>query len=324
MLRLGYLAPVSRSRLVVPSTPSVRLRLEPLDARDVPAVLLDTATGLLDIQGTSHNDTATIVQAHTPVFGDPTIEVTLVSTNAAGRVIDRGFWWFYADTVSRIEFHGGEGNDVLRAGTFLQVFAFGEGGNDQLYARGELYGGEGRDRIVASGPSVLDGGEGDDVLTASNSIDFLRGRAGNDLLQGRGGNDRMDGGEGNDRIEGGYGNDTMVGAEGNDTMFGGFGDDFIEGGSGADLISGDGWLPQAGDGNDIILGGTGADSLYGTGGNDWIDTGRDADRDQAYGGPGTDTFVYYEAYTPLGVRLWDSYGVVIGKDYFVFGGRVTT
>jgi Ca2+-binding RTX toxin-like protein len=275
-----------------PRSASVRLGVEQLGARDVPAILFNPATGFLDVEGTSFNDTATL-EWNADFFGTPTIDVTLVSTDAAGREVSREFQWFYANDVLRIEFHGAAGDDTLNASQ-VRLTAFGDDGNDRLFAIGNLFGGAGRDYLVAtptSGRNVLDGGTENDVLVGSNNRDTLRGGAGNDILRGMGGNDIIWGGLGDDRMEGGLGDDWMYGEGGNDTMLGGLGNDWLEGGTGNDLMIGDDWFPQAADGNDFLLGGTGADTMYGHGGADWLDPGVDPDVDVVYGGPGPDTFV---------------------------------
>ncbi|PWU28218.1 hypothetical protein DK254_20430 [Pseudomonas sp. RW407] len=73
---------------------------------------------------------------------------------------------------------------------------------------------------------LLQGGEGNDILT---------GYASDDCLSGGAGNDRLDGGIGNDWIGGGTGNDTLFGNAGNDTLVGGAGNDYLHGGDGSDV-----------------------------------------------------------------------------------------
>src|SRR5262249_21669037 len=74
------------------------LGVEVLDARHVPAIFFNAATGVLDIEGTSMNDTATIDPASTP-FGDDTIDVRLVTRDGSGTVLADDFRWFYANDV---------------------------------------------------------------------------------------------------------------------------------------------------------------------------------------------------------------------------------
>ena len=80
------------------------------------------------------------------------------------------------------------------------------------------------DRLVFADGSVLsftdllargfDGGDGDDVLSATAGDDRLDGHAGNDLLRGGAGNDTLIGGTGDDTLVGGAGNDRYVFAAG--------------------------------------------------------------------------------------------------------------
>jgi Ca2+-binding RTX toxin-like protein len=301
---------------------ATRLSLEALAARDVPAILFNPATGVLNIDGTGGNDTVRIDHA-TNLFGAATIDVRLVSVGNDG-ILRSEFRWFYADDVSRIEFHGGEGNDVLDA-PFFRVVAFGDGGDDRITAIGRLFGGAGNDVLTAtasSGGNVLDGGTENDVLTGSNNADTLRGGAGWDVLRGRGGvdylygddgNDTLRGGVGNDWAYGGAGDDAIYGEDGNDTLFGDAGGDFIDGAAGRDTIFGDGFLPAAADGNDWLLGGANLDHIYAGGGDDFVDGGLDMVHDVIFLGPGRDAFASY----PIGHR--DSSGgvfAIVAQDQF--------
>jgi len=250
--------------------PSTRLRLEQLDAREVPAILF--SSGAVDVEGTSQNDTATITLGLAPASADTqTINVTLVSRNAAGTEVGRESAWFYASTVTRVEFHGGAGDDVLSAPVFLRVFAFGDGGDDRMSGTGELLGGEGDDQLFAMGSNtLLDGGSGGDILFGSDYADILRGADGNDVLHGGRGLDTLWGGTGDDWMEGGAGADMMSGEDGIDTMYGGAGDDRLLGGIGSDRIYGEGGINvlRGGAGDDRMFGGAGDDRMFGEDGND--------------------------------------------------------
>ncbi len=81
------------------------------------------------------------------------------------------------------------------------------------------------------------GRAGNDVLTAGDKSDLVRGNRGNDAVEG---------GEGRDRIHGGFGADRLSGGEHADRIFGGPGADGINGGPGPDRI-------RAGFGNDTIV-----------------------------------------------------------------------
>ncbi|TWF59313.1 tandem-95 repeat protein [Neorhizobium alkalisoli] len=100
---------------------------------------------------------------------------------------------------------------------------------------------------------LTDGDDGDHNL--------IQGTDGDDVLTGGSGSDVVLGGLGNDTIDGGAGDDTLIGNEGNDTIKGGDGDDLIDGGEGNDtLIGGNGsdrYIYSTGSGSDVIIEGAG-------------------------------------------------------------------
>jgi Ca2+-binding RTX toxin-like protein len=81
---------------------------------------------------------------------------------------------------------------------------------------------------------VVEGTDGNDVLSSPDSGGIVRSGAGNDSLTGLDGNDTLMGEAGDDVLDGGYGHDRLVGGSGNDTLIGGADNDELEGGSGAD------------------------------------------------------------------------------------------
>jgi Ca2+-binding RTX toxin-like protein len=113
------------------------------------------------------------------------------------------------DTIS---FTSGPGAGVVSAaiggvptGKFMptgRLIAYGEDGNDQITV----------DEAIAL-TAILDGGEGDDELTAGAGDDLLLGGGGNDWLTGAAGNDFLAGGQEADRIVGGAGHDVLVASE---------------------------------------------------------------------------------------------------------------
>jgi Ca2+-binding RTX toxin-like protein len=72
---------------------------------------------------------------------------------------------------------------------------------------------------------VIDGDDGDNMLTGTDRSEGIAG--GN-------GSDQIDGGSGNDVIDGGSGNDVIDAGDGEDIIFGGTGRDDLAGGAGAD------------------------------------------------------------------------------------------
>ncbi|MDP2902406.1 MAG: hypothetical protein Q8N96_04785 [Methylovulum sp.] len=65
---------------------------------------------------------------------------------------------------------------------------------------------------------ILNGGNGDDVLTGNVRNDTISGGAGNDTLNGGNGNDKLDGGADKDKLNGGKGNDVLIGGAGKDSF----------------------------------------------------------------------------------------------------------
>ena len=98
--------------------------------------------------------------------------------------------------VNRVVAHGGAGDDVIDAGGLngLPVEFSGGAGNDVITLGS----------ASAAVASVLDGGDGNDVLRVAGT-----------------GNVRYEGGSGNDSIEAGTGRSTLDGGAGNDTLTGG-------------------------------------------------------------------------------------------------------
>jgi Ca2+-binding RTX toxin-like protein len=111
----------------------------------------------------------------------------------------------------------------------------------------------------------LDGGESDETLIGTNTVDRISGLGGNDVLFG---------GEGNDTLSGGDGDDILYGEEGDDILIGGTGTELLDGGAGNDLYyfeAGDSPMSSGGltegildsDGDDTVQfgGGITSDSL---------------------------------------------------------------
>jgi hypothetical protein len=163
---------------------------------------------------------------------------------------------------------GGADGDMEFAGPALSttVFVMGNApdGTDQLN------GGPGFDTVsyeartaavTASADGVADSGEPGEQDLITTSVDGIEGGDGNDMLTASPSVDAA--------LSGYAGDDTLVGGPGDDTMFGGLGDDALVGNGGDDLAA-------AGDlGNQLIGGGPvadpGADSFDGGDGFDTID-----------------------------------------------------
>ena len=203
---------------------------------------------------------------HSPVYSTP--------TKITGRAGLRGDSLVLAkDVPVAVEFHGGDGPDLLVGGASVDSL-YGDAGPDRLYGNGGidyLYGGEGNDFLRGgSGVNLLDGGSGDDTVSWDDAVAHITmdlrsgvftGQAGLDVLTsieryvGSPWDDTMDGSEGFDGLlDGEGGNDLIRGHGGADYLKGGSGQDDVQGGAGDDLLSG-------GSGADILDGGDGRDSL---------------------------------------------------------------
>jgi Ca2+-binding RTX toxin-like protein len=296
---------------------------ESLESRQLMSVSVTNIGGTLHIQGSNdptYGDQVHVsydwfrtmirVQNHDTATGRPDRPITVLAFGVREIQIDLGD----GDDTATIDrnvklpatFRGGDGNDTLSAG---------------------------------GGRTMLDGGEGDDVLRGGKNYDTLYGRGGNDVLDGASGGDVMSGGydddtvtyEGRDEnlriylsgraesgragerdrimtdvenVTGGERDDIMVGSRYANTLRGGPGDDRIDGGAGDDHLEGE-------DGDDRITGGRGADVLMGGNGSDWLDA-RDRDhQDVIYG---KDSSNPYDGYDRAMIdRLWygddQAYGV---------------
>ncbi len=131
----------------------------------------------------------------------------------------------------------------------------GAGGDDTLLVND----------LAGTGVTLVDftGGEGNDILDASNSTIQInaQGGNGNDSLAGGFANDVLDGGAGDDEIAGEKGDDTMLGGTGNDTLEwdDGDGSDLISGGDGLDTVEVEGSLTQ---GDSFTLNQNGTNAIF--------------------------------------------------------------
>jgi hypothetical protein len=129
---------------------------------------------------------------------------------------------------------------------------------------------------------VVEGGDGDDIITTGAGDDRIDGGAGDDTILSGDGRDDIFGNSGNDVITGGDGVNIIHGGDGNDRITAGAGTNFIEGGAGDDIIHGGGAsdILSGGVGNDRITVGEGASRVYAGAGDDAI--GNAGDRTVVY------------------------------------------
>ncbi len=178
--------------------------------------------------------------------------------------------------------------------------AAGEGDN-VLGSLGSIEGGSGDDTLTAGPDSTgLTGGAGDDTLVGSPEGESLLGQEGDDDIQAGDGTDFLEGGPGADRLGGGPGVDEAGYADHDEALrlsigdgpgdgAAGEGDDILgdvenlTGGRGSDLLIGDddGNRMIAYAGQDVLRGGGGPDELIGYDDGDELDAGPGADRVQA-------------------------------------------
>ena len=199
-------------------------------------------------------------------------------------------------SVSELAIAGSDGDDVVTTpgtgGAVATPILFTGGlGADQF------------DASLATGPTTLLGGSGNDTLTGGTNGDLIIGGSGSDVIAGGAGDDRIEGREGRDSLTGGAGNDTISGGSGQDTIEGGQNADVLLGGGGPDTISG-------GEDNDFIRGDGGRDFLDGDDGEDTLLGGPGADN--IAGGLGNDTL--------NGVFRNDAFNQQVGPD-LLFGGQ---
>ena len=158
----------------------------------------------------------------------------------------------------------------------------------------QIVGGGGNDYITMSGrclATVIDAGEGNDVVNGGTCDDSINGGPGRDMILTGEGDNSVDGGDGNDFIAARAGNDILRGGSGNDRIIAGNGGDLLDGGSGNDQLSADGGMDLliGGSGNDILNGGSGRDVMVGNDGNDILRGG--GQEDIGIGGDGKDGII---------------------------------
>lgn len=155
-------------------------------------------------------------------------------------LIATGEVWGDPSTNLRNSAWGGDGNDTIEmSGISWALFsgithtAYGDGGNDTITSVTE--GSSSGEGGTSDADTMLDGGAGNDVLTATTIFGAeddasggarLYGRTGDDVLRVYGGvRNTLDGGAGDDTITGGTGADRIIGGPGADTLRGGGGND---------------------------------------------------------------------------------------------------
>jgi Ca2+-binding RTX toxin-like protein len=124
----------------------------------------------------------------------------------------------------------GDGNDFVYAAVYWSAFPSpGPGTGTNHIATGD---GNDTVYVTSNGPTFVDAGAGDDEVvlgfpwyffdpTVFTGPGVVNGGPGNDILIGGGGDDQLDGGQGNDLLTGGLGADLLTGGAGSDILFDG-------------------------------------------------------------------------------------------------------
>ncbi|MGC4033281.1 MAG: calcium-binding protein [Tepidisphaeraceae bacterium] len=183
------------------------------------------------LHGDAGNDIIFTIFGNDTLYGDSGDDIVEVVTIIDSFQNPDGTWGNITPTVRDV-LYGGTGNDSLNS--FMpNTRLFGEAGNDVIgcTTNSVMNGGDGDDRLTAYGYATLFGGNGNDKLVGSRYRDSLVGGAGNDDIWGKEGNDILWGGDGHDTLTGGLGRDELHGSGGRDLL--------VANGDGAiDLIDG--------------------------------------------------------------------------------------
>ncbi len=209
-------------------------------------------------------------------------------------------------------------NGIVQIGS---ITFFGTAGNDVVTGWSSVNGGDGDDTITApvAGGSELSGEGGNDILIGGDGVAFLRGGTGNDRLQGGASNDILRGDDGDDSLRGGAGNDSLDGGAGFDTA------DYSDATS-AVVVSLAARQASGGAGSDTlngvegIIGSTFGDTLTGSATGDTLRGGQGLDL--LTGGAGADIFVF-AAGDSTGTAIDSIADFQSGSDRIVIEGAVS-
>lgn len=187
-----------------------------------PGVTADYEDGTLTINGTSGDDA-----------------IILRSDTTTGSILLNGVPLYYQVGIG----NPGSLAVPITARDIRYLRVYGDDGNDTIDAPGLVLDRpfylQGYPARMLKGTDVLlDGGDGDDFLIASNNGCLLVGGTGNDSLFGGSGGDELEGGDGDDKLYGGAGDDCLLGGDGDDKLDGGDDNDWLFGGQGYDIIDG--------------------------------------------------------------------------------------
>jgi len=225
----------------------------------------------------SYLNDGTMVVTGTP--GDDNIRFAVWLDEASGQIVRTFF-----DVILNQE-------SVTYVASSIRIVA--GGGNDTINCIQELWTNDWGTPSPAPFAAYIDGGDGDDRITANVLADTIEVGAGNDVVWANDGADKVVGGDGDDTLSGGAQKDHLDGGAGNDRLNGNGGHDRLFGGPNADRLfgyEGNDWL-EGGSSNDRLEGGNGSDTMFGAGGNDRFFAAGDSTIDEVFGGKGDDTAI---------------------------------
>ncbi len=273
---------------VRPPATRARLGLEPLDRRDVPAVIADWwwTDRVLTITGDGADNAVKLSTSDDGYIRvDGAVGDTRLPWNSVNAVVflgqggndrfENAMEMMIPTTVD-----GGDGDDVLESGYGNDALKGGRGDDTYVFNTMDTRGSDtivevannGSDTLKFSGgwalsinlnaPTLSNSSDGNVAGTVrlqlqSGQIENVYGGSGHDTIVGNGANNLLAGGGGRDDIFGMGGDDDLYGERGNDILHGGDGNDTLWGQEGNDWLNGD-W------GNDVLHGGTGNDTLGAT------------------------------------------------------------
>ena len=179
--------------------------------------------------GFSGNQTRTVQLQVSDGDGGVTTVSTTVQLLGKGTVLSGGVLYVVgSNTGGDIVQVGQSGSQITVSNGTTQSFSAAAVSQIQIRTRG------GNDVVIVglnvTTPAVIDGGAGNDLLTAGGGDSVLLGGTGNDILVGGPGNNVLVGGDGNDILIGAGGRNLMIGGKGSDSLTGGSGEDILIGG----------------------------------------------------------------------------------------------
>lgn len=195
----------------------------------------DYAAGFMFFRWLAHQNSNMIVNY--------TDDVTQSGTSGDDKIRNYG---------SNVDINAGKGNDYIESYYKYKD----EDDNEFIIQKVSINGGAGNDTITAFSDNItINGGAGNDYIESYSDGGIVYGDAGNDTLIGDDFDDVLNGGAGKDYLAGGKGKDTLTGGKGADTFVykSGDGKDIITDYSAEDKIKITGKFTASYSGNNVIF-----------------------------------------------------------------------